>query len=153
MFYHKIVDKNAGCKRNFKMLCCVFQEQFLKQVEVLIYIQIPWPILTCLFSIFYRSMYNNGEYYQVTVARDGVNASLQVTPLKSESQYLSESKSVYIGVTSIPNGVSIVFGSVPSLRWTLCFVRVFRKELRCILPAEANFKLLAWFWSLKILTH
>ena len=47
-------------------------------------------------------MYNNGEYYQVTVARDGVNASLQVTPLKSESQYLSESKSVYIGVTSIP---------------------------------------------------
>ena len=52
----------------------------------------------------------------MTVARDGVNASLQVTPLKSESQYLSESKSVYIGVTSIPNGVSIVFGSVPSLR-------------------------------------
>ena len=70
-------------------------------------------------------MYNNGEYYQVTVARDGVNASLQVTPLKSESQYLSESKSVYIGVTSIPNGVSIVFGAVPPSRWTLDFIRVF----------------------------
>jgi len=61
-----------------------------------------------------RNLYNNGEWYRVTVSRSGSNATLNVLPLKQENQYLAETKTDFIGVTTIPVGTTIVFGAASS---------------------------------------
>lgn len=69
-------------------------------------------VMTALFLCFCRTSYNNGEWYKVAVSRNGVNATLTVAPSgKSWSDPAAEMKSEYIGVTNLPTGITIIFGS------------------------------------------
>lgn len=64
-----------------------------------------------------RTTYNNGAWYRVTVSRNGVNATLSVKPLSETSSAQSESKTEYIGLTELPEGITIVFGAASGERY------------------------------------
>ncbi|XP_057303936.1 laminin subunit alpha-1-like isoform X1 [Hydractinia symbiolongicarpus] len=58
-----------------------------------------------------NNFYNNGDWYRVMISRSGVNATLSVRSLNPAHLQLSELKTNYIGVTNLPTGIAIIFGS------------------------------------------